>query len=196
MPNVATTTKETTTNVNPLNNMVNDSKEIVIDVMSLITDKERSIIIDSYKKSQKEKAALTKASQSELSKNRAQLDRDVRVTLLNFDDVYSTVIKKEFSFLSARPNIAKVNDNLDSCINILFSLCSDSFALSYFEEKKTIVWGRLPRLITDKKLLYTFATISQKKEDKVWSARSVIDLLFKALTVKDKDYELNIKVRK
>lgn len=188
--------KNKVSNVNPLNNMVDDAKETDKDIMSLITQKEKDLIIHAYKEQQKQKSALSKANQSILSKNRAQLDRDVKVTLLNFDDVYSTVIKKEFSFLSARPNITKVNDNLDSCINILFSLCSDSFALSFFDEKKTIVWGRLARLITDKKLLFTFATISQKKNDKVWSARSIIDLLFKALTVKDKDYELNLKVRK
>ena len=184
---------KTTTNVNPLTNLVNDASETIL---PQITEKERAIIIEAYKKSQKEKAALKKANQSELAKNRSKLDRDVKVALLNFNDVFNTVIKKEFSFLTARPTLAKVNEGLEDCINILFSLCSDSFALSYFEEKKTIVWARLPRLITDKKLLYTFATTSQRKDDKVWSARSIIDLLFKALCAKDKDYELALRVRK
>lgn len=162
----------------------------------LITDKDKALIIAQYLKDKKTKSELNKANQSELTKNRNEFNKDVKATLLNFDDVFNTTIKKKFDFLTSRPTLSKVNDNLDMCIEILFTLCSDSFALSYMDDKKVIAWGRLPRLITDKKLLFTFATTLQKSNSKCWSATTVIDLLFKALTVKDKDYEIGLKVRK
>lgn len=164
-------------------------------IMSLIDDKAKALIIEQQNKINKAKRDLAKANQSDLSKSRVKLNNAVKAELLNFDDVFNSVIKKEFSLLTSRPTLQKVNDHLNECIGVLFGLCSDNFMKLYKEEKKTIVWGRLSRLVTDKKLLFTFATDVQKSKDKIWGATQIIDLLFKALTVKDNAYELALKVR-
>ena len=166
------------------------------EIMSLVTEKTKALILEQNKKVQLQKRALQKANQSDLSKNRTKLNNSVKAELLNFDDVFNTVIKKEFNFLTARPTLLKVSENLDECIVILFSFCSDNFKKQFNEEKKTIVWNRLSRLITDKKLLFTFATDLQKTIGKNWGATQIIDLLFKALTIKDNAYEVGLQVRK
>ena len=172
-------------------------KELTQDqIMALIDDKAKALILGQQAKLNQEKRQLAKANQSELSKSRNKLNQSVKATLLNYDDVFATVIKKEFSLLTSRPTLQKVNEHLNECIGVLFGLCSDNFMKLYKEEKKTIIWGRLPRLVTDKKLLFTFATEVQKSNGKIWGATQIIDLLFKALTVKDNAYELALKVRK
>lgn len=200
---VLTPTKETTLKIeaisdNVKNEVIKQYKETLTEseLMSLMTDKTKALILDQNKKSQSDKRALQKANQSILSKNRTKLNNSVKAELLNFDDVFNTVIKKEFSFLTARPTLIKVSENLDTCIVVLFSLCSDSFKKQFNEEKKVINWERLSRLITDKKLLLTFATDLQKTSGKIWGATQIIDLLFKALTVKDNAYEIGLQVRK
>jgi len=206
MTNVLETPVKTIANVSLESMITKDMEKLIVskyketltekEIMSLMTEKTKALILEQNKKAQSEKRALAKANQSDLSKKRAKLNNSVKSELLNFDDVFCTVIKKEFSFLTSRPTLAKVNDNLETCIVVLFSLCSDNFKKQFNEEKKTIVWNRLNRLITDKKLLLTFATDLQKSAGKIWGATQIIDLLFKALTIKDQNYELNLKIRK
>jgi len=178
--------------------IINKYKETLTDndLMSLMNDKTKALILEQNKKVQSQKRALQKANQSDLSKNRTKLNNSVKAELLNFDDVFASVIKKEFSFLTARPTLIKVSENLNQCIVVLFSFCSDNFKKQFNEEKKVIVWNRLSRLITDKKLLLTFATDLQKTSGKIWGATQIIDLLFKALTCKEQMYENALNVRK
>ena len=171
-------------------------KELTQDqIMSLIDDKAKALIIEQQNRANKAKRDLAKANQSDLYKSRVKLNNTIKAELLNFEDVFNSVIKKEFSLLTSRPTLQKVNEHRNECICVLFGLCSDNFMKLYKEEKKTIIWGRLPRLVTDKKLLFTFATDVQKSKGKIWGATQIIDLLFKALTVKDNAYELALKVR-
>lgn len=163
--------------------------------IAIISQKDKDMIIENYKLAQRTKAQLTRANQSDLTKHRKGLNKNVASELMNFDDVFTKVIKHEFSFLTSRPTLAKVNESLELCKDVLFSLCSDAFAKKYIDEKLTINWERLNRLITDKKLLYLFCIDSQKKEGKVWSASQIIDLLLKGLTVKTQMYENSLKLR-
>lgn len=163
--------------------------------ISIISQKDKDMIIQNYKDAQKAKAQLTKANQSELTKHRKGLNKNVASELMNFEDVFTKVIKHEFSFLTARPTLIKVTENLEMCKDVLFSLCSDTFAKKYIDEKLVIQWERLNRLITDKKLLYLFCIDSQKKDGKIWSASQIIDLLLKALTCKTQVYENSLKLR-
>ena len=163
--------------------------------ITIISQKDKDMIIENYKKAQKEKAQLTKANQSDLTKHRKGLNKTVASELMNFDDVFTKVIKHEFAFLTSRPTLSKVTENLELCKDALFSLCSDTFAKQYIDEKLVIQWVRLNRLITDKKLLYLFCIDSQKKDGKIWNASQIIDLLLKGLTCRNQVYENSLKLR-
>lgn len=178
-----------------LSNVQTVTKEIQ---NSLISEPQKALIISEYKKAQKEKSAQSKANRSELTINRLELNSKVKKELMTFDNVHLLYIKQSYSFLTSRPTIEKINANLDAVINELMTQCSDTIAKKVVEEKVTFYFDRLPRLLTDKKLLVSFMTEKQFTDikNKCFSGTFVVDLLMKGLTVKVQVYESGLKKSK
>lgn len=169
-----------------------------IDSIAVITKEQKALIISEYKRAQKEKSDLSKAQRSELTVNRLTINSNIKKELLTFDNVHLLYIKQSYSFLTSRPTIEKINQNLDVVINELMTQCSDNIAKKVIDEKITFYFDRLPRLLTDKKLLVSFMTEKQYSDikGKSFSGTSIIDLLIKALTCNVKLYESGLKKAK
>lgn len=156
---------------------------------------ETALIIANYKAAQKKKAELAKSNRSYNTKNRLKVNNDVRSDLMSFEDVFSSFVRVKFSFLTSRPTIQKINDNFDDVQEVFAIHCSDKMLSKASNNDVTIDWERLPRLITDKKLVLTFASKAQKVDGKVWSATAIIDIIMKALTTSNPVYEAGLKLR-
>lgn len=164
----------------------------------LITEAQKLEIIKAHKEEQKEKAALKKAQRSELTINRLEINKSIKKELLNFENVHYLYIKQNFSFLTSRPTVQKVTENLEKVTAELFTHCSDAIAKKVVEENVTFYFDRLPRLLTDKNLLVAFMTQKQFEniENKCFQGTNIIDLLIKGLTCKVQLYESAIIRRK
>jgi hypothetical protein len=202
MSQVQTKVKTKVSNVVETSPIISD--EIKAQIISeheknrVITEKESALIIASYKEKQKKQSDLSKAQRSELTINRLDLNTKVKKELLTFDNVYQVYIRQSYSFLTSRPTIEKINANLDIVVNELMTQCSDTQAKKVLEEKMTFDFSRLPRLLTDKKLIASFMTDKQFStiKDKSFSGTNIVDLLIKGLTCKVQVYESGLKKSK
>lgn len=163
-----------------------------------ITPQIKSLVIANYKKEQKEKSELARAQRSELTINRIELNTKVKKELLTFDNVYQVYVKQSYSFLTSRPTIEKINTSLENVINELMTQCSDVQAKKVLDEKLTFDFNRLPRLLTDKKLIASFMTDKQFSaiKDKSFTGTNIVDLLIKGLSCKVQVYEAGLKKSK
>lgn len=163
-----------------------------------ITPQIKSLVIANYKKEQKEKSELARAQRSELTINRIELNTKVKKELLTFDNVYQVYVKQSYSFLTSRPTIEKINTSLENVINELMTQCSDVQAKKVLDEKLTFDFNRLPRLLTDKKLIASFMTDKQFSaiKDKSFTGTNIVDLLIKGLSCKLQVYEAGLKKSK
>jgi len=161
----------------------------------LISEKEIALIISNYKEQKKKERELNKANESQLSKDRKELNNNVRSELLTFDAVFETTIKQKFNVLTSRPTYQKLAQNIELVSSLLFKTASQKFTDEHISKDTVIHWVRFARLITDKKLLHSFGTKAQKSDGKCWTATSCMDLLLKALISSNQVYENALKVR-
>ena len=156
---------------------------------------ETALIIANYKAAQKKKAELARANRTFNTKNRLKVNSDVKKDLLSFEDVFNSFVRVKFSFLTSRPTIQKVMDNFEDVQEVFAIHCSDKMLQKASNNDVTLYWDRLPRLITDKKLILTFASKAQKEGGKIWNATTIIDIIMKALTNSNPVYEAGLKMR-
>jgi hypothetical protein len=199
MSNVKTkTTKTKVSNVVETTPTISDEMKAQIieqyEKERIISEKESALIIANFKEKQKKTREANKLNETQLSKDRKELNNNVRVELLTFDAVFETTIKQKFNILTSRPTLQKLAQNIDLVSSLLYKTASQKF----IDEvgNKNVHWNRFSRLITDKKLLHSFGTTTQKKDSKCWTATSCMDLLLKALTATNQTYENSLIVRK
>lgn len=131
-------------------------------------------------------AAPVKKVRSARTIRRADLNKDIRVKLLNFTCVFKQV-RADYLQLPNRVKLSHIQES-DKFLTTFFSdYCRENLTAKMADK---FYLDRLPILVTDIQSLKCFLTKSQLANfsARAWSAADIVDTLVKACTIPMQDY--------
>lgn len=121
------------------------------------------------------------------TKDRREINKDIRVKLLNFTQVFKQV-RADYLLLPNRVTQKHINESNIYLTEFLKQHCSESLSKKLNDK---FYLDRLAILTTDIKALKCFITKKQLENftSKQWSAAEIIDVMVKAITLSGQDYQ-------
>ena len=117
---------------------------------------------------------------------RADLNKDIRVKLLNFTQVFKQV-RADYLQLPNRVKISHIQESVKFLNSFFADYCRENLSTKMADN---FYLERLPVLTTDIKSLKCFLTKKQIENfaARTWSAADIVDTLVKACTMSSQDY--------